>query len=120
MARLKASFTRYHLQKSKNSKKAYRLLLKRVRFLTGNTQLTHNKKNAFVGIYFGNPHLTNLWQLKQLDGELKGLSSKVFSMTLKNKLNKLSFVKGYDEKIFRRFHRKDEFREIVRAWKYDK
>lgn len=119
-ARLEASFTRYHLQKSKNPRNAYRLLLRRVRFLTGNTQLTHNKQNAFVGIYFSNPHLTDLSQLLRLDGKLKGLSSKVPSTSLKDKLGKLSFVEGYEQKIFRRFHRKNEFREIVKAWKYDK
>lgn len=120
MARLEASFTRYHLQKSKNSRKAYKLLLKRVRFLTGNTQLTHNKQNAFVGIYFSNPHLTDLCQLRRLDGKLKGLSSKVPSTSLKTKLGKLSFFEGYEQKKFRRFHKKNEFREIVKAWKYDK
>jgi hypothetical protein len=117
MARLEASFTRYHLQRSKNSKRAYRLLLKRVRFLTGNTQLTHNKQNAFVGIYFSNPHLTDRCQLKRLDGKLRGLSSRVLSTTLKTRLGKLSFVNGYEQRIFRRFHRKNEFRDIVRAWK---
>lgn len=118
MARLEASFTRYNLQKSKNSRKAYKLLLKRVRFLSGNTQLTHNKQNAFVGIYFSNPHLTDLCQLRRLDGKLKGLSSKVPSSSLKTKLGKLSFYEGYEQKIFRRFHKKNEFREIIRAWKY--
>jgi len=120
MARLVASFTRYHLQKSKNPRNAYRLLLKRVRFLTGNTQLTHNKQNAFVGIYFSNPHLTERCQLRGLDGKLKGLTSKLTSQSLKDQLGKLSFVEGYEQKIFRRFHRKNEFRKIVKAWKYDK
>jgi hypothetical protein len=120
LARLESSFIRYYLQKSNNSKKAYKLLLKRILFLTGNTQLTHNKQNAFVGIYFSNPHLTDLSQLKQLDGKLMGLISKIPSLSLRIKLNKLSFLRGYEQKIFRRFKKKNEFSEIVKAWKYDK
>jgi len=118
MERLEASFRRYQSQKAKNSKKSYRLLLKRIRFLTSNTQLTHNKQNAFVGIFFSNPHLTDYQQLKDLDCRLRFLQSRVRSQSLQTKLNKFSFLSGYTQKLFMRFHRKGEFEEIVRAWKY--
>ncbi|SEL39937.1 antiviral reverse transcriptase Drt3a [Pacificibacter marinus] len=118
-ARLNASFSRYYADKTTNSRKAYRLLLKRIRFLTGNTQLTHNKQNAFVGIYFGNPHLTDTQQLKNLDHKLTNLISKVPSASLKAKLGTLSFVDGYEQRIFRRFHRKGDFGKITEAWKYE-
>uniref|UniRef100_UPI0040472D3C antiviral reverse transcriptase Drt3a n=1 Tax=Yoonia sp. TaxID=2212373 RepID=UPI0040472D3C len=118
--RLSASFFRYHSQRANDAKGAYRLLMKRVRYLSGNTQLTHSKKNAFVGIYFSNPNLNELGQLKDLDGQLSGFTAGIGSVSLKLKLSKLSFLKGYEQKIFRRFHREDEFREIVRAWKYGK
>lgn len=118
-ARLNASFARYYADKTTNSRKAYRLLLKRIRFLTGNTQLTHNKQNAFVGIYFSNPHLTDTQQLKTLDRKLTNLISKVPSASLKAKLGTLSFVDGYEQRIFRRFHRKGEFGKITEAWKYE-
>lgn len=117
--RIATSFERYKRQNPKHAKAAYRLLVKRVRFLTGNTQLTHNKSNAYVGVYFSNHHLTVLDDLKQLDGELKAAISKLSSPTLKAKLLQLSFVDGYEQKLFRRFHRAGEFEEIVRAWKYE-
>lgn len=116
--RLTASFVRYNSQRAKNAKSAFRLLVKRIRFLTGNTQLVHNKKNAYVGVYFSNPHLSDLNQLKDLDNRLRGLTASLTSTSLKLRLTNLSFQQGYEQKIFRRFHRKDEFREIVKAWKY--
>jgi hypothetical protein len=118
LQRLEASFKRYNLQRAKNSKKAYRLLLKRARFLTGNTQLTHNKQNAFVGIYFSNPHLTDHSQLMELDANLNRLRAGVGSASLRDKLGQCSFLEGYKQKIFRRFHNKNEFENIVKAWKY--
>jgi len=118
-ARLNASFAHYYKYNAKDSRKAYRLLLKRIRFLTGNTQLTHNKQNAFVGIYFSNPHLTETQQLNTLDRKLANLISKVPSASLKAKLRTLSFVDGYEQRIFRRFHRKGDFGKITEAWKYE-
>lgn len=117
--RLDACFTRYNQQRAKQSKKAYRLLVKRVQYLTGNTQLTHSKQNAFVGIYFSNPHLTNLSQLQRLDDALATHISKLtHSASLRTKLQAYSFQSGYSERTFRRFHRLREFEEITKAWKY--
>lgn len=118
-ARLNVSFARYYRDNITNSRKAYRLLLKRIRFLTGNTQLTHNKQNGFVGIYFGNPHLTETEQLHALDNKLKNLVSKVPSKSLKAKLGTFSFIDGYEQRIFRRFHKKGDFGKITEAWKYE-
>tara|TARA_R110002074_G_scaffold385038_1_gene565992 strand:+ start:49 stop:699 length:651 start_codon:yes stop_codon:yes gene_type:complete len=112
-------FQRYQNQKSKNYKKAYRLLIKRVRFLTSNTQLTHNKSNAYVGIYFNNMHLTHHNDLSALDHILTAKVGSLSSPTLKAKLSAYSFVGGFEERKFRRFHKKGEFKEIVEAWKYE-
>lgn len=117
--RILGSFTRYQSQKSKNSKRAYRILLKRIRFLTSNTQLSHNKSNAYVGIYFNNMHLSHDGNLSALDAILNAKAATISSVSLRTKLSEYSFVKGYHEKIFRRFHKKDEFKEIVEAWKYE-
>src|SRR5690606_22245280 len=66
--RIKASFEHYfHLSKV-DEKVARRILVKRIRFLTGNTRLTNNKKNILVGIYYSNKQLTELSQLNDLDG----------------------------------------------------
>ncbi|WP_227272534.1 antiviral reverse transcriptase Drt3a [Roseobacter weihaiensis] len=117
--RLEACFIRYHRQRAKDAKKAYRLLAKRIQYLTSNTQLTHNKSNAFVGIFFGSPHLTDLRQLRLLDGKLTGhISRLAHSPRLQAKLRQYSFVAGYEERIFRRFHRPGQFEEITKAWNY--
>lgn len=117
--RLAASFTRYNRQRAKQPKKAHRLLVKRIQYLTGNTQLTHSKQNAFVGIYFSNPHLTDLSQLKRLDDALVSHIRKLSHRAkLRNKLQDYSFQAGFSERIFRRFHRLNEFEEITKAWKY--
>ncbi|AEI38633.1 antiviral reverse transcriptase Drt3a [Zymomonas mobilis] len=118
--RICVSFDRYQSQKTKNSKHAYRLLIKRVRFLTSNTQLTHNKSNAYVGIYFNNRHLNKYKDLKALDNFLGIKIQQILSPSLRRKLNQYSFEAGFKEKNFRRFHKKDEFKEIVKAWKYEK
>jgi len=119
-SRLRASFVRYNRQRSKNSKKAYRLLIKRIQYLTSNTQLINNKRNAFVGIYFSSPNLSDLSQLDALDGRLQGyIGQLTHSTSLQRTLANYSFKKGYEERIFRRFHRPGEFAEITRAWKYD-
>lgn len=117
--RLLGSFRRYESQRSKNHKKAYRLLVKRVRFLTSNTQLTHNKSNAYVGIFFNNRHLTHHKNLIALDSILTASVGSLSSSSLRTKLSTYSFVKGFSERTFRRFHKKGEFTEIVEAWKYE-
>ena len=117
--RLKACFTRYHRQRAKDAKKAYRLLVKRIQYMTSNTQLTHSKSNAFVGIYFSNPHLTDLCQLCELDFRLKDYISRLtHSVKLQKNLQQYSFISGYEQRIFRRFHRPGQFEEITRAWDY--
>ncbi len=118
--RIAACFLRYESQRSKNQKKAYRLIIKRVRFLTSNTQLSHNKSNAYVGIYYNNMHLTSDKDLRALDAILTAKSSALSSPSLNAKLSTYSFMRGFNERTFRRFHKKDEFREIVEAWKYEK
>jgi len=118
--RIFGSFKRYQNQKSKNPRKAYRLLNKRIKFLTSNTQLSHNKQNAYVGIYFSNKHVNDMADFRALDSILISEIDKVSSISLKNRLANYKFLSGFEERIFRRFHQKGEFEEIVRAWKYER
>jgi hypothetical protein len=118
-ARLKSCFSAYKKQSPKNAKAAYRLLIKRIRFLTSNTQLSHSKQNAYVGIFFSNPLLTDLKQLKILDDRLNALcSSELSSPKLKARIHDYSFENGFEARTYRRFHRKEEFKKIVKAWEY--
>ena len=70
--RIKDAFDHYNNLSKVDEKAARRTLVKRIRFLTGNTRLTNNKKNILVGIYYSNNHLTELHQLNALDSYLNG------------------------------------------------
>lgn len=116
----------YKRDKSINAKRAYRLLLSRLRFLTGNTQLSNAKSNAHTGIYFSNPLLTDLSQLRDLDMVLSFWARKELakSPSLKSKVNELSFELGFSRRRIARFNRHkkpgelDELKKIVKAWSY--
>lgn len=124
--RIIKSFHSYEKHRHKDAKAAYRLVLKRIKFLTSNTRLVNSKGNAFVGIFFGNPNLTNYNRLKALDIILDLQIDSIESASLKAKLKTFSFVKGHQEKSYAKFNRqvqidrKDEFSQIVEAWRHEK
>src|SRR5690606_17312509 len=96
-------------------KKARKLFVKRLQFLTGNTRLSNNKDNALVGIYFSNRFLTSHSCLKGLDAFLKSQINSLDSPTLKKRLEKMSFQEGWTQKKFHKFTPKD-LQEIVKVW----
>lgn len=115
--RIKDAFDHYNNLAKVDEKAARRILVKRIRFLTGNTRLTNNKKNILVGIYYSNNHLTELHQLNALDGYLGGLiARKISSAHLKTRLRKYRFRTGYEEKRFSPFTT-GELSEIMEIWK---
>ena len=81
-----------------------RLLLDRVRYLTGNTRLANNKRNAMIGIYFSNPHLTGSGSLAALDAHLQSsiVAAKI-PPEIRMKLDAISFRAGYDERAVHTF-----------------
>lgn len=81
-----------------------RLLLDRLRFLTANTRLSHNKRNALVGIYFSNPHLTDLRSLAALDSYLHHRASQSpLPPGLDQKIAALSFADGFNRRTVHRW-----------------
>jgi hypothetical protein len=79
-----------------------RLLLDRIRYLTGNTRLANNKRNAMIGIYFSNPHLTSSDSLADLDLHLRdSIDAATLPDDLHTKLDAISFTDGYNN---RRIH----------------
>ncbi|SDS15077.1 Reverse transcriptase (RNA-dependent DNA polymerase) [Paraoerskovia marina] len=92
------------------------LLLDRVRFLTGNTRLSHNKRNALVGVYFSNPHLTDMDSLKRLDRHLKrrALQSSL-PPGLDEKVARLSFVNGFQKRTIHRWSMQ-RMKRLKGAW----
>lgn len=114
--RLKAAFDHYTNLSKIDEKTARKILVKRVRFLTGNTRLTNNKKNILVGIYYSNNHLTEIFQLNALDGYLEGqIRRKVSSPHLRARLRKYSFRTGYEQKRFSSFTT-TELSDIMEIW----
>ena len=115
--RIKIAFDHYQNLSKVDEKAARRILVKRIRFLTGNTKLTNNKKNILVGIYYTNNQLTELFQLDALDGYLEGqIRRKITSDNLRTRLRKYSFKTGYEKIRFSPFTT-GELSEIMEIWK---
>jgi hypothetical protein len=95
------------------------LLVDRIRYLTSNTKLHYSKSNVAIGIYFSNSALDpENSQLRALDRRLSWLIQKhaaQMSTSTMNKLEKLSFVSGFENRTFARFNQRRAER-IVKCW----
>jgi hypothetical protein len=117
--RIDIAFSTYSKEKTKYLKKANRQLIKRIRYITGNTRLLGNKNNVFTGIYFSNQYLSQpLTDLIELDEHLTYnvdllLSSENY---LKERLQKFSFVDGFNKKRFKKYNI-DGLNKIIFIWK---
>lgn len=116
-SRIEKAFADYSKKCSFIPKKAAEELMLRCLFLTGNMRLFNRKSNAFIGIYFSNKHITDTGQLSGLDQLYRNKITGVASQSLKRKLSKLSFEKGFKEKLFRNFDSK-QLSELSRGWKH--
>jgi len=124
------AFKDYSKNSKYNEKKARKLLVWRIRYLTENTRLLNAKKNILIGINFSNPLLNSYNDLKFLDWYLKRQIKKISPYQkllisnggyidknkLINRLNKFSFEKGFKEKKFCKFSRK-QLEETIKIWK---
>lgn len=115
--RIDLSFNNYLNLSKINEKKARKLLVRRLRFLTGNTRLKNNKKNILVGIYYSNCQLTDKKDLIKLDKYLrKKISTSIKLTKLKERLGKYNFEDGFEAKRFSPF-KTHEFQKIMKIWK---
>ena len=115
--RIDLSFNNYLNLSKIDEKKARKLLVKRLRFLTGNTRLKNNKKNILVGIYYSNCQLTEKKNLIKLDSYLrKKISTSIKLTKLKERLRKYNFEDGFEAKRFSPF-KTHEFQKIMKIWK---
>lgn len=117
----------YNTASKYNEKAARRLLIQRLKYLTGNIRLLGVKKDILIGVYFSNQQVSVDSKLKRLDNYLKcvavqrnlqpysGLNLNG-GVKLKNKLNTFSFVNGFQKKNFYKFSKK-ELEEILSIWK---
>lgn len=117
-SRMNAAFADYWREKPVNSKKAFRKLVARIKFLTGNTRLSNSKSRAATGIYFNNPLVTDLSSFKLLDGQLKRRIGELKRSSLQKKIRKLMFTTGFEQRRYHNFST-HELQMIVRAWKHD-
>ncbi|MBY5968369.1 antiviral reverse transcriptase Drt3a [Halomonas denitrificans] len=101
---------------SNRSKANERILINRIRFLTGNTKLSNNKGGAFVGIYFSNKFINQSKGIDFLDTYLESKINVLQKATLRRRLRKLTFSEGFNARTFRKFTTK-ELSAITRVWK---
>ncbi len=115
--RLNASFREYALTSVINSRRAYRTLVSRIKFLTGNTRLSNSKSNAVTGIYYNNSAVTDISSFTLLDGVLKRKVASLKRPSLRARLKPFRFIDGFSQRRFHNFSSK-ELQNIVRAWKH--
>lgn len=113
--RIDLAFAAYTNLSKINEKKARKFLIKRIRFLTGNTRLMNNKKNILVGIYYSNSQLTELDDLSKLDKYLKDKISQIALSQVRTRLQQYSFQNGFETKRFSPFNTL-ELSEIMKIW----
>ena len=116
--RIDSAVSDYSNKMLKMPKKASKLLLTRIAFLTSNTRLHNSKSKAFIGVYFGNKHITDTSQLLALDSYLTYKVSGESFQKLRKRILKYSFKNGYENRIFRSFST-GELKAISKAWKDD-
>jgi hypothetical protein len=116
-ARMNASFVEYWRERPVNPKAAFRKLVGRIKFLTGNTRLSNSKSRATTGIYFNNSIATDLSSLELLDKRLETRIAELKRTSLQKQLKKLKFTTGFQQRRYHNFSTR-ELQDIVRAWKH--
>lgn len=115
--RMDAVFKDYEIQSSLASRQAYRNLVSRIKFLTGNTRLSNSKSNAVTGIYFNNLIATETSSFEILDKRLKSSIKKIKRKNLRKRLMEYKFTEGFLQHRFHKFNT-HELKSIVKVWKH--
>lgn len=114
--RINQAFDNYFKKCKYNPDKKADLLIDKIRFLTGNTRLLHAKSKAFTGVYFNNMYINDISDLEEIDKYLRNKLLAITDQRLHRRLNKFSFVEGFENKVFRSFTTAD-LKNITRGWK---
>jgi hypothetical protein len=115
--RIVSMLNQYNAEFKYNPKRSRRLLLYRIKYLTGNTRLINNKNKVLIGIYFTHNLLTTLEDLTTLDTYLQEkIDELIVSEKLKNRLTAFRFEQGFSSKRFTHFSPK-QITEILKVWK---
>jgi len=116
--RTNAAFQRYNEDRCLKPRRAFRDLVARVKFLTGNTRLVNSKASAVTGVYYSNSLATRIVSLELLDELLKKNVKKLQSKKLKDHLKEHLFTTGFKQRRFHNFGAR-ELATIVSAWKHE-
>lgn len=123
--RIDAALEAYNDYSKHDEKKARKMLVNRLRFLTHNTHLNNVKNNIVVGAYFSNSLLTDTRGLHGLDQYLRYKINnhlapysilQVDINKLRNRLSQFSFVDGFKEKKQTKFNT-NQLNDIFKVWK---
>ena len=115
--RLEATFLEYRRAAPTRQRQAFREIVARIKFLTGNTRLRNSKSSATTGIYYNSPLVTDLRKYEVLDTLLKKRISEIKRPNLRSSLKKFKFGVGFKERRFHSFG-SQEFQTIVKAWRH--
>jgi len=115
--RLEATFAAYQRAAPTRSRRAFRDVVARVKFLTGNMRLKNSKSRATTGIYYNSPIVTDQRNYKLLDVLLKKHIKAIKRPKLRAILLKYSFETGFVERRFHNFS-SQELQIIVKAWRH--
>tara|TARA_R110002020_G_scaffold50963_11_gene144469 strand:- start:2429 stop:3775 length:1347 start_codon:yes stop_codon:yes gene_type:complete len=115
--RMDASFADYWRERPVNPKGAFRKLVGRVKFFTGNTRLSNSKSRAATGIYYNNSIVTNMSSFKLLDKRLKTHVKELKRTSLQKRLKPFKFTDGFEQRRYHNFSTR-ELQMIVRAWRH--
>ncbi|TDR36690.1 reverse transcriptase (RNA-dependent DNA polymerase) [Tahibacter aquaticus] len=115
--RMTRSFSIYNRQRSVCRRRAFRELIARLKFLTGNTKLVGNKSSAATGIYYSNSLANKTENLSLLDKQLVRLAKRTRSRNLVKRIKSMRFKVGFEERVYHNFNT-HELGRIVKGWKY--
>jgi hypothetical protein len=116
-ARLDAAFDQYRHSSPTRQRQAYRELVGRIKFLTGNSRLKNSKSGATTGIFYNSSLTTDMAKFDQLDALLKKRIKAVKRPSLRASLMRFGFRSGFEERRFHNFSPR-ELRTIVGAWRH--
>ncbi|KKM15529.1 hypothetical protein LCGC14_1695140, partial [marine sediment metagenome] len=115
--RLNKALDLYYSQSKGNEKNARKILMRRIRFLMGNTRLVNNKKNVLTGIYYVNSLINTTHDLKILDRYYNSVINKSsLPPPLKDRLKSYSFKESFNPSYITKFNAM-ELNTIMNNWK---
>lgn len=115
--RLEAAFRDYRRAAPTHPRRAFREIVARIKFLTGNARLKNSKSSATTGVYYYSPLVTDLRKFEALDTLLKKRILEIKRPALRLILSRYRFKSGFLERRFHNFSAR-ELQAIVKAWRH--